>query len=112
LVSDAAVVGALRTGIAARRESQWAAVFVKEIFLFEADPEIWIVFDGGAHIRGVRRAIGMHHFAENNKGVFAAGVRVQSNRLQNTVRAMTFSLHGRAAVKSPERQVAKRRLML
>ena len=86
LVADAAVVGTLRSGgMTVLREAERTAVLVKEVLLFEADPEVWIVFDGGAGVGGVGGAIRMHDFAQNEVAVFAGGVWIESHRLQNAV---------------------------
>src|ERR1039457_7662773 len=85
---------ALRTGIAFLRKAEWAAIFIKEIFLFKTYPEVGVVVDGGTRIGGVRGAVGMHDFAEDDIRILAAGVWVQSYWLQNAVRLVTLGLHG------------------
>src|SRR5208337_1246038 len=40
-------------------------------------------------------------------GVLAAGVGVKSNRLENAIGFVAGSLHGGAAIKSPQRQVGQ-----
>ena len=108
LVADAAVVGALRAGVAVLREAERTAVLVEEVLLLEAEPDIRIVRSGGAHVGGVRRAIGVHDFAQHDVGVLAGRVGIESHRLQNAVGAFAFGLHGGAAVKSPQGQIGKR----
>src|SRR5450432_359690 len=102
LVADAAVVRALRSGgITVLREAERAAVLIEEIFLLEANPQIGIILDGGAHVGGMRRAVGVHDLAENDVAVVAGAVRVESHRLQNAVRALALGLHGGTAVEAP-----------
>ena len=83
------------------REAQRTAVLIEEIFLLEADPQVGIVLDGGAHVGRMRRAIGMHDFAENDVTVLARCIGIQSHGLQDAVGLAAFGLHGGAAVKTP-----------
>ena len=86
LVADAAVIGTLwRGGVAILREAERTSILVEEVLLFEADPEVGIVFDGGAGVGGVGGAIRMHDFAQNEVAVLAGGVGIKSHGLQNAV---------------------------
>ncbi len=86
LVADAAIVGTLRSGgVSVFGEAERSAILVEEVLLFEADPEVGIVFDGGAGVGGVGGAIRMHDFAQNEVAVLAGGVGIKSHGLQNAV---------------------------
>jgi hypothetical protein len=49
----------------------------------------------------------MHDFAENEVGVLAACIGIESHGLQNAVRLAALGLHGGTAVKTPKGQVGK-----
>ena len=79
LIADAGVIGALRRGIAARREAERTAVLVEEIFLLEAEPGAGIVENGRALVGGVRRLAVRHHdFAHDQRAVGARGVGINA----------------------------------
>ena len=107
LVADAAVVGALRSGIAVLREAERTAILIEEVLLLEAEPKIRIVRGRGAHIGRVRRAVGEHDFAEHDESVLAGGIGIQRHGLENAIGLVARSLHGGAAVKSPQRQIGQ-----
>jgi hypothetical protein len=66
LVAHAAIVRELRNRrITVLREAQWPAVAIEEVFLFETNPQVRVVLDGGAVVRGVGCTVGMHDFAED-----------------------------------------------
>src|SRR5260370_3619653 len=72
-VANTAVVGKLGNGWeAVLRKAERPAVFVEEILLFKTNPQVRIIFDGGAVIGGMWRAIRMHDFAKNYISVLAA----------------------------------------
>jgi len=109
LVAYAAVIGALRLErVSVLGKAQRTAIFIEEILLLQANPEVGIVLDGRPRIGGVRRAIGVHDFAENDVGAGAARIRIQSDGLQNTVRLAALGLHGGTAIKSPQGEIGKR----
>ena len=109
-VADAGVIRALRRRIACGREAERTAVLVEEVFLLEAEPGACVVEDGGALVRGVRGlAVGHHDFAHHQRAVVARGVRIDRDRLQHAIRAVAFGLHGRRAVKAPQRKLFQRR---
>ena len=89
------------------REAERTPILIEEVFLLKANPQVGIVLDGGAHIGGMRRAIRVHHFAQNDVGVLAACIGIQSHRLQNAVGLAALGLHGGTAVKSPKGQIGK-----
>ncbi len=93
-------------------EAQRTPVFVEEVLLLQADPQVRIIFDGRAHVAGMRGAVRMHHLAQHDESVLAAGVRIERHRVQDAVRALAFGLQGGAAIKSPERHVCKGRGLL
>ncbi len=109
LVADAGVVFALGLGIAFFRETEGPAVHHEEILLLETEPRVGIVQDGGAGIGGMRRAVGMHDFAEDEGGVGLGGVRIAGDGLEDAVGAVALGLPGGAAVKSPVRKHLQRR---
>ena len=58
-VANTAVVGALGSGrVAVFREAQRTPILVEEVFLLEPDPQVWIVFDCGARVGGMRGTVG------------------------------------------------------
>ena len=83
------------------------AVFVEEVLLLEPDPQVGVVFDRGARVCGMRRAIGVHDFAENEIRVRAGSIRIQSHRFQHTVGAFALRLHSGTAVETPIGQIGK-----
>ena len=63
-VADTAVVWALwNRRIAVFRPADRSALLIEEIFLLQADPQVRVVLNGGAHIGGMRGAIRVHDFA-------------------------------------------------
>ncbi len=108
LVAYAAVVGALRTGVAVPGEAKRAAVLVEEVLLLKAHPEIGIVLNRSARVCRMWRAVRMHHFAQYDVSILATCVRVQSHRLQNAVGTLALGLHRGTAVESPQRHVLER----
>ena len=55
----------------------------------------------------MRGAVGMHHFAQNEIGVLAACIGIQSHGFQDAVGTLALGLHGGTAVKTPKRQIGK-----
>ena len=109
-VADAAVIRALRSSrVSLFREAERTTVFVEEVFLLKTNPQVRIVLDGCAHVGRVRGAIGVHDFAKNDVGVFAAGIGIQRHGFQHAVRLAALGLHGGAAVKAPKGKIGKRR---
>ncbi len=94
--------------MAVLREAERTSILIKEIFLLEADPEIRIVYDRGARVGRVRRAIRVHHFVQHDIPVFAAGIGIERHRFQNAVGAFAFGLHRGAAVKTPIGNIGQR----
>ena len=94
------------------REAERTPILIEEIFLLKTDPQVGIVLDRGAHVGGMRGAIGVHDFAQDDISVLAAGIRIQSHGLQNAVGAFALRLHGGTAVKTPKGQIRKRRRLL
>ena len=108
LVADAAVVGALGSSrMAVFREAERTPILEEKVLLLKTNPQVGIVLDGGARIGGMRRAIGVHDFAQNDISVLAACIGIQSHRLQHAVGAFALGLHGGTAVKSPIGHVGK-----
>src|SRR5580658_10445279 len=71
-VANAAVIGALRSiRVAVFRKTKWTPVFKEEIFLLQANPQVGIVLDGSARVGGMRSAIRVHHFAQNDIRILA-----------------------------------------
>jgi len=109
-VADTAVVTALTfSREAALRETEGCAVLVEEVFLLEAEPGAGIVENGRAGIRGMRRAVGVHDFAKNDRAVFLGRVGIDADGLEHAVRAVALGLPGGAAVEAPFRDVIKSR---
>lgn len=101
-VAGAAVVGALRGGIAIRWEAEDFAILIEEVFLFEAEPCAGIVEDGGAAVGWVRgHAVRHHHLAHHEGAIFAGAVREDRDRLEHAVGATSFCLLGRATIEAP-----------
>ena len=94
-------------GVAVFGEAERTAILIEEVFLLKAEPKIRIVGCGSAHVGRVRRAIRKHDFAEHDEGVFAAGIGVECNRLENAIGLVARSLHGGTAVKSPQGQIGQ-----
>ena len=112
-VADAGVVRALRRRIAVGREAERTAVLVEEVFLLEAEPGAFIVEDGRALVRGVRGLSVRHHdFAHDKRAVLARSIRIDGDRLQHAIGAVAFGLHGRRAVKTPQRKLFQRRKLV
>ena len=107
IVADASVIFALRwREAAAFWEAERGAVFVKKVFLFEAEPGVGIVENGGASIGPMRRfAVGHHDFAHDKRAVLLGGIREDGDGFEHAVRAVAFRLPGRAAVEAPHGQV-------
>jgi hypothetical protein len=53
----------------------------------------------------MRLAIGKKDFAKHENAVFLGGIGVAGNGLENTIRALSFSLTRGAAIKAPERKI-------
>src|SRR5581483_11916765 len=109
-VADAGVVLALRRREAtARREAEWYAIIVKEVFLLETEPGVRVIMNGGAGVRWMRLAIGPHDLAHDEGAVGLGGMGVNGDGLQDAIRAVALGLPGGAAVKSPEREFGELR---
>jgi hypothetical protein len=80
-------------------------ILIEEIFLLKTNPEVRVVLDGGASVGGMCCAIREHDFAQDDIGVLAARIRIQSNGFQYAIRAFAFGLHGGASVKTPQGQI-------
>ena len=98
--------------MAVLREAERAPVLIQEVLLLETNPEVRIVLDGGAIVGGVRGAVRVHDFAENDKRVLAAGIGIEGHRMQNAVRALALGLHRGTAVKPPQRHVSEGRWLV
>src|SRR5580698_7007124 len=106
-VANAAIVGALRSGVALFREAERTAILIEEVLLLKTEPKIRIIGGSGAHVGRVWRAVGEHDFTKDDEGVFASGIGIERNRLENAIGLVARSLHGGAAVKSPQRQIGQ-----
>ena len=58
---------------------------------------------------GCARAVRHHDFAHHQHAVGARGVRIDGDRLEDAIGVVAFRLHGRRAVKTPQRQLLERR---
>ena len=58
---------------------------------------------------GCARAVRHHDFAHHQHAVYARGVRIDGDGLEHAIRVVAFRLHGRTAVKTPQRQLLERR---
>ena len=101
IVADPGVVHALGSGISILGEAERAAVLVEKIFLLEAEPSAGIIEDGRAGVGGVGREIGVENFTQDDGAVALGGVRIDRDRFQHAVGAVTLGLTGGAAVESP-----------
>jgi UDP-N-acetylmuramyl pentapeptide synthase len=54
----------------------------------------------------------MHHFAQDEESVLAAGIGIESHRLENAIGTLAFRLHCGAAVEAPKRDVGEHRRLL
>src|SRR5690242_1256368 len=106
-VAHTAVIGTLGTGITLSRKAERPSVLIEKVLLLESKPEVGVVLRLGAHVRRMRLAVREHDLTENDITVLATGVRIERYGLEQTIRAFSFGLHGRAAVKAPGRQVSK-----
>jgi hypothetical protein len=112
-VADAAIVWSLGSaGVAVLGEAERTSILVEEVLLLKANPEVWVVLNGGAHISGVRGTVRMHDFAQNEITIFAGSVGIKGDRLQDAVGFASLCLHGGTAVKAPKRQIGERRRLL
>ncbi len=84
--ASAAIVWALWCWIAINWEAKWLAILIHEIFLFETEPCIWIVQDGGAGVGWVRCAVWHHNLAHDEGAIFTGAVRINSYRFKHTIR--------------------------
>ena len=101
-ITYAAIVRALRSGVAVFRETEGTSILIEEIFLLEAEPSAGIVEDGSTGVGGVRsHAIGHHDLAHDQRAIEAGGVGVDRHWLENAVRAAAFGLLGGTTVKAP-----------
>ncbi len=100
-VADTSIVGALWSGIAGFREAKRAAILVQEVFLFEAEPGIGVVQNGGASVGGMGCAISQVDFAHHKHAVFAGAIGEHGNGLQHAIRVVPLGLPGRTTVESP-----------
>ena len=80
---------------------------IEEVFLLETNPQVRVVLDRGARVGGMRRAIRVHDFAQNDVSVLAACIGIQSHGFQHAVGAFALGLHGGTAVKTPIGQIGK-----
>ena len=99
-----AVVRALRSGVAAGRETgrQVGAGIPEEVLLFEAEPEVLVVvFDGRATVGLVWRTVRVHHLGHHQVGVAAARVREDRHRFQQQIGRVAFGLRRRTAIEVP-----------
>ena len=99
--SDRAVIGSLRSGVTVGREAERSFAVHDGVFLFEAEPEVAIVFEGAPDVRGMDGPIGVEHFAEHQRGVSSVGVGDDPDRLEQAVGRVAFGLFGRAAIEGP-----------
>jgi hypothetical protein len=90
-------------------EAERASILVEEVLLLKTNPEVGVVFNGGTKIGGVRGAVRMHDFAQNEITILAGSVWIKGDRLQDAVGFASLCLHGGTAVETPERQIGKRR---
>ena len=106
-----AVVEALWTRVATNGETEGElCVNVHdEIFLLVAKPEIVvIVVDGCSSVAGVRRSVGVQHFAHDQVSVHALGVGEDVHGLQQAVGGAAIGLLGGGSVKHPNRALFNR----
>ena len=87
IVSDAGVVRALRGWVTIFRETERAAILIKEILLLKTEPGIRIIQDGGTVIGSVRRTVGIIDLTHDENAILAGAVRIECHWLQHTVRA-------------------------
>ena len=107
-VTNASVIFTLWVGETGFRPTQGTAFGGEEVFLLEAEPEVFVVRNSGTVVGRVRVAVGKHDFAHDEESVLC-GVEsaVEGNRLQDTIGIAAVGLLGGAAVKSPFGAVGK-----
>ena len=106
---DAAIVRPLRERQAGFRKTQRAAILQQRVLLLEPDPGIFAV-DAGVHqvaqvragVGGVRRAVGVEHFAQDEiVAALTGGIAHDPHRDQRAIAVMAVGLAGRRAVEAP-----------
>ena len=105
------IVTTLRCRIATFGESERATVLVEEVFLLKSEPGVFVVEDGGTGVGRMRGTIGKQHLSHHDKAVYAAGVWVDTHRLEQTIRAAAFGLFGRTTVEAPHRTIFERKVL-
>ena len=83
--ADTSVVRALWGWEAIFRETERATVLIEEILLFEAEPSVGIIQDGGAGVGDVRSAIGHHDLAHDESAIFTGRGRENGDWLENAI---------------------------
>jgi hypothetical protein len=93
-VTDAGVIRALWRRVTCGREAGGRpSLYMK--YSCSKPNRTFIVKNGGALVRRVRRdAVRHHDFAHHQNAVGARAVRINRNRLEHAIRASAFSLHG------------------
>ncbi len=108
-IADSAVELALRlVGPATLGETEGLSVPVEEILLLESEPGVGIIEDRGTGIGRMRLAVGEKDLAHDEVAVLAGRIDVAGDGLEQTIGAAPLGLAGRAAVKSPHRQILER----
>ena len=93
-VTNTAVVAALWFRVSAFRESEDVAVFFEKVLLLETKPCVLIVENCGPGVGWVRISVRKHHFAHDERSVFASSVSVNCYGLEHAVGITTFCLLG------------------
>ena len=104
VATDRAVIRALGSGETGLGKARRAIRFriPQEILLLEAEPKIIVVvFDGGAAVGLMRRAIGVQDLSHHEERTTAARIGKDGDGLEQAIRITAVSLLGRTAIEGP-----------